>query len=80
MWESKDDLERLKLIWVDQGDLGPRFKQGVEKLTSTVAEVMKRKGKGFKLLARRRVVEITFAWLLKKRRLVVDYEKLINFS
>lgn len=32
--------------------------------------------KGFQLLARRWVVERTFAWLIKKRRLVVDYEKL----
>lgn len=74
--ESKDNLERLELIWVDQGYQGPRFKQGVEKLSSATVEVMKRKGKGFQLLARRWVVERTFAWLLKKRRLVVDYEKL----
>ncbi|WP_425365362.1 transposase [Gloeothece verrucosa] len=40
-----------------------------------MVEVMKREGKGFQLLARRWVVERTFAWLLKKRRLVVDYEK-----
>ena len=37
---------------------------------------MKREGKGFQLLARRWVVERTFAWLLQKRRLVVDYEQL----
>ena len=37
---------------------------------------MKREGKGFQLLARRWVVERTFAWLIQKRRLVVDYEKL----
>ncbi len=74
--ESQDNLERLELIWVDQGYQGPRFQKGVEKLSSATVEVMKRKGKGFQLLARRWVVERTFAWLLKKRRLVVDYEKL----
>jgi putative transposase len=38
-------------------------------------EVIKRKSKGFEVLARRWVVERTFAWLVKNRRLVVDYEK-----
>jgi putative transposase len=37
---------------------------------------MKREGKGFQFLARRWVVERTFAWLIQKRRLVVDHEKL----
>jgi len=32
------------------------------------------------LLARRWVVERTFAWLMKKRRLVVDYEQLPETS
>ena len=41
---------------------------------------MKREGKGFQLLARRWVVERTFAWLIQKRRLVVDYEKLPETS
>jgi transposase len=41
---------------------------------------MKRQGKGFQLLARRGVVERTFAWLIKKRPLVVDYEKLPETS
>ena len=49
-------------------------------MTSAKVEVMKREGKGFQLLARRWVVEITFAWLLQKRRLVVDYEKLPETS
>ena len=74
--ESQENLDRLELIWVDQGYQGARFKRGVENLTSANVEVMKREGKGFQLLARRWVVERTFAWLLQKRRLVVDYEKL----
>ncbi|MBE9169276.1 IS5 family transposase [Pleurocapsales cyanobacterium LEGE 06147] len=78
--ESQENLNRLELIWVDQGYEGSRFKQGVANLTSATVEVMKRNGKGFQLLARRWVVERTFAWLLKKRRLVVDYEKLPETS
>ena len=78
--ESQENLERLELIWVDQGYQGAKFQQGVNKLSSAKVEVMKREGKGFQLLARRWVVERTFAWLMKKRRLVVDYEKLPETS
>ena len=78
--ESQANLERLELIWVDQGYQGARFERGVQNLASAKVEVMKREGKGFQLLARRWVVERTFAWLLQKRRLVVDYEKLPETS
>ena len=78
--ESEENLERLELIWVDQGYQGTRFETGVEHLSSAKVEVMRREGKGFQLLARRWVVERTFAWLMPKRRLVVDYEKLPETS
>ena len=78
--ESQEYLERLELIWVDQGYQGARFETAVEYLCSATVEVIKRQGKGFELLARRWVVERTFAWLIKKRRLVVDYEKLAETS
>ena len=74
--ESQENLDRLELIWVDQGYQGARFKKAVESLSSATVEVMKREGKGFQLLARRWVVERTMRWLIQKRRLVVDYEKL----
>ncbi len=74
--ESQENLDRLELVWVDQGYQGARFERGVRSLASANVEVMRREGKGFQLLARRWVVERTFAWLLQKRRLVVDYEKL----
>ena len=78
--ESQENLDRLELIWVDQGYKGARFQRGVETLSSATVEVMKREGKGFQLLARRWVVERTFAWLMKKRRLIVDYETLPETS
>jgi putative transposase len=78
--ESEENLERLELIWVDQGYQGARFQEGVKKLSQATVEVRKREGKGFQLLAKRWVVERTFAWLIKKRRLVVDYEKLPETS
>jgi putative transposase len=36
--------------------------------------------KGFKVLPRRRVVERTFAWLSRNRRLSKDYERLCETS
>jgi transposase len=35
---------------------------------------------GFKALPRRRVVERTFGWMIRWRRLVRDYERRINVS
>ena len=78
--ESQENLERMELIWVDQGYQGERFKRGVENLSSATVEVMKREGKGFQLLARRWVVERNFAWLIKNHRLVVDYGTLPETS
>jgi transposase len=45
--------------------------------SSLALEIIKRcdKAKGFKLLPRRWVVERTFGWLMKSRRLVRDYER-----
>jgi putative transposase len=73
--EYTQDHQNLELIWVDQGYQGERFVGGVKHLCQASVEVIKRKSKGFEVLARRWVVERTFAWLVKNRRLVVDYEK-----
>jgi putative transposase len=47
-----------------------------------VLKIVKRsdKAKGFVLLARRWVVERTFAWLNRSRRLSKDYERLTESS
>src|SRR5687768_17907150 len=46
--------------------------------TRPVVEVVKRSpaAKGFEVLRRRWVVERTFAWIVKNRRFVRDYEQL----
>lgn len=70
-------LTWLRLLWVDGGYSGPEFghwvRQHRRKLT---VEVVKRSDdvKGFAVLPRRWVVERTFGWLMKQRRLVRDYE------
>ena len=68
----------LRLLWVDGGYAGSVFAEWVRGLRSKLkVEVVKRSDDvtGFKVLPRRWVVERTFAWLMRHRRLVRDYEK-----
>lgn len=67
----------LRILWVDGGYTGATFAQWVKTLRPKLAvTVVKRAdtAKGFKLLARRWIVERTFGWLMHQRRLVRDYE------
>ena len=68
----------LRRLWVDGGYSGPEFAQWVRGLRpKLVVEVVKRCGKatGFAVLPRRWIVERTFGWLMRHRRLVRDYER-----
>src|SRR5262245_23694996 len=63
----------LRLLWVDGGYAGPAFLQWVRSLRAKLeVQVIKRSNEvsGFKVLPRRWVVERTFAWLMRHRRLV----------
>ena len=67
----------LRILWVDGGYTGETFAQWVKELRPKLAvEVVKRSDAtaGFKVLPRRWVVERTFGWLMRQRRLVRDYE------
>jgi len=67
----------LKLIWVDGGYTGPIFAAWVSNFRPKLkVEVIKRSDKvtGFRILPRRWVVERTFGWFMRHRRLVRDYE------
>ena len=67
---------RLARIWVDGGYAG-RFVKRAKSLFKRDVEVVKKKeGPGFQLLPRRWVVERTFGWLNKHRRLSKDDEHL----
>jgi putative transposase len=81
----KDGFRRLKLIWVDGGYISDPLQAWLDELrpTARVAiEVVKRSDqqKGFVVQARRWVVERTFGWLNKHRRLSKDYERLPETS
>lgn len=66
----KPILNRLKIIWADAGYQGQYVLPGVK----FKIQIVKRNDKTFKILPRRWVVERTFAWLGKHRRLSKDYE------
>ena len=73
-------LRRLKLIWVD-GGYGGAFVDWARLTFKRMIEVVRRSDlHRFVVLPKRWVVERTFAWLGKYRRLSKDYETLPSSS
>ena len=73
--------KKLRLIWVDGGYRGPLVDWVARKFSFRLQPVLRPKGDtGFVLLARRWVVERTFAWLGYHRRLSRDFERLPESS
>jgi transposase len=75
--QVSDWFSWLRRLWVDGGYTGEAFAQWVKGLRpKLVVQVVKRSDAtvGFKVLPRRWVVERTFGWLMRHRRLVRDYE------
>jgi putative transposase len=72
----KGQFPRLRLIWADGGYAGALV-AWVAAFAGWVLEIVKRSDNvtGFVVLPRRWVVERTFAWLCKFRRLSKDYEE-----
>jgi putative transposase len=72
---KEEDPQRLALAWADGGYAG-KLVEWVKQECGWVLEIVKRSDdvKGFKLLPRRWVVERTFAWLGRFRRMSKDYE------
>ena len=76
--------KRLRLIWADGGYAGQliAWVRALRKRNPVRLEIVKRSDdiKGFKVLPRRWVVERTFGWLGRQRRLSKDYEYLTDTS
>jgi len=73
----------LKKLFADGGYQGPQFEQAVTKILPELhVEIVKRsdQAKGFKILPKRWVVERTFAWLSRCRRLAKDFENLTRIA
>lgn len=79
--EQEELIRRLKLIWADGGCRGALAAWVEEVLGWKLEIVEKPDGQvGFQVLPRRWVVERTFAWLVRQRRLARDYERLPETS
>ena len=75
---------RIQIIWADGGYLGALV-QWVKQLRpfgKLQLEIVRRcdQAKGFKILPKRWIVERTFGWLVKSRRLCRDYEVRLDHS
>ena len=81
MQRIKGKFPRLALIWADGGYAGQLI-EWVREFASWTLEIVKRSDdlKGFHVLPRRWVVERTFGWLGRYRRLSKDYEQLTENS
>lgn len=73
--------KKLRRVWVDGGYRGTLLDWAWERFRMVLEQVLRPEGsKGFVLLAHRWVVERTFAWLTRCRRLRVEYEVLPTSS
>ena len=68
---------RWQLMWADSGYRGDPFAQWVQENCGCRLEVVKKdpQQQGFAVLAKRWIVERTFAWFGKCRRLSKDFEQ-----
>ena len=68
---------RLQLVWADGGYGGPKLGDWLKQTCRWVLSIVKRSAavRGFQVLPQRWIVERTFGWLNRARRLSKDYEQ-----
>jgi putative transposase len=74
--EAKEKLNKLEVVWVDQGLFGQELCHcGAASLwRGRAVEVIQRTSEAFEQLPKQWIVERTFGWLNRFRRLSKDYE------
>ena len=75
-------VPRLKKIWADEAYSGEKLAKWCEDQGGWQIEVVERNRevKGFEVVAKRWIVERTFGWLVRNRRLAKDYERKVQTS
>jgi putative transposase len=70
----------LRHVFADGGYAGKKLRAALARMGKWTIQVVKRsdKAKGFEVIPRRWVVERTFAWLSRNRRLAKDFERTIE--
>jgi putative transposase len=70
----------LRHVFADGGYTGKKLKAALARMGKWTVQIVKRsdKAKGFEVIPRRWVVERTFAWLSRNRRLAKDFERTIE--
>ena len=78
----KPFVPRLKKIWADGAYTGEKLASWLEEQGGWELQIVERdrEAKGFEVLAKRWIVERTFSWLIRNRRLSKDYERLVQSS
>jgi len=68
---------RLTLVWADGGYTGPKLGNWVKQMCRWALSIVKRTDdtSGFAVLPKRWIVERTFGWLNRSRRLSKDFER-----
>jgi len=79
---TRDIFPSLQKMYADGGYAGDKLKRALRHLQNFSIEIVRRprEAKGFVVIAKRWVVERSFAWLGRCRRLAKDWEKLISSS
>jgi putative transposase len=75
-------LPRLRKIWADGAYSGKELAKWCEEREGSDLEVVERdrEAKGFEVVPKRWIVERTFGWLRRDRRLAKDYEREVQTS
>ena len=78
----QDDFPRLRVVWADRGYQGPKLGAWVQEQGTWQLHIVRRDpaARGFEVLPKRWIVERTFAWLGRHRRLSKDYERRLDSS